>query len=103
MLTDVIDLVSETTGVDEYGDITVVEKTRRVFAEVQSIGLKEFYQASAVGLQPEIKFMLQDYLDYAGELRVRHSGTEYRVLRTYRNGQRLELTCYKEVHRNGAS
>lgn len=98
MLTDVLTLVAQSRGVDEYGDVAIRETARDVFCEVASVGQKEFYQAHAVGLQPEIKFTLADYLDYAGEPVVEHAGQRYRVLRTYRSGQRLELTCYQEVN-----
>lgn len=98
MLTDVITLVSQSRGVDRFGDPVITETKREVFAEVASVGQKEFYQAHAVGLQPEIKFTLTDYLDYDGELYVEHDGTRYKVLRTYRDGLRLEITAYREVN-----
>lgn len=98
MLTDVLTLVSQNRSVDDYGDPVIIETSRDVFCETASIGQKEFYQAAGVGLQPEIKFILADYLDYANELYVVHEGIRYKVLRTYRNGLRLELTCYREVN-----
>lgn len=98
MMTDVIQLVQAVKSTDDYGDPLLTESARTVFATPASIGQKEFYQAQAVGLQPERKFLLQDYLDYSGEPIVIHEGTRYRVLRTYRDGQRLELTVYREVN-----
>lgn len=69
------------------------EGTRRdVFCGLRSIGHTEFYEAYATDLRPELKFVLADYLDYEGEAFVEHNGTIYRVLRTYRTGQELELT-----------
>lgn len=98
MMIDVIRLVQQTQGTDDYGDPVTVETPRQVYATPGSIGQKEFYQAQAVGLLPELKFTLQDALDYAGEKIVEHNGTRYRVLRTYQNGQALELTVYREVN-----
>lgn len=76
--------------------ITLVnEKTsagRDVFASLHSIGTKEFYQAAAIDYHPELKFVIADYLDYEGETLVKHDGALYRVLRTYRAGQELEIT-----------
>lgn len=95
---DVLTLVATTNSVDEYGDPAVTETRRDVFCRIASIGQKEFYQAHAVGLQPEIKFVLSDYLDYSNEALVDHEGQRYRVLRTYRTGQELELVCYREVN-----
>ena len=97
-MNDVITLIQQTRSVDDYGDPVITEITRDVFAKLGSIGQKEFYQAHAVGLQPEIKFVLADYLDYDGEEIVLHNGQRYRVLRTYRKGQELEITVYREVN-----
>lgn len=98
-MTDVLKLIiAETTTVDEYGDSVIIETARQVFCRLESIKQKEFYQAMAVGLQPEVKFVLADYLDYADEKIVEHEGKRYHVLRTYRTGQELELTCYSEVN-----
>ena len=80
-MNEVLSLITETHKTDESGD-----------------GAKEFYQAAATGLKPEIKFVLTDYLDYEGEKLVRYEDGVYHVLRTYRNGQELELTCYSEVN-----
>lgn len=97
-MTDVIFLISTTQSVDEYGDPVIAETKRQVFCQVASIGQKEFYQAHATGLKPEIKFRLADYLEYKQEKIVEYAGSRYHVLRTYRDGQELELTCYSEVN-----
>ena len=71
----------------------VLKETRReVFARLGSIGMREFYAANATDYHPEAKFILADYLDYNGETLVEHEGIPFRVLRTYRIGQELELT-----------
>ena len=97
-MNEILTLITSTQHVDEYGDLVTDETSREVFAKLGSIGMKEFYQAQAVGLQPELKFVLADYLDYYGETLVEHNGQRYRVLRTYRSGQELELTVYREVN-----
>jgi SPP1 family predicted phage head-tail adaptor len=97
-MNDILKLISQARGVDEYGDPVLQESAREVFCGVRSIGGKEFYQAQAVGLQPEVKFVLADYLEYSRETLVEHDGQRYRVLRTYRKGKELELTCYQEVN-----
>lgn len=97
-MTDVITLISRIETPDQYGDLQIAESRRVVFAEAMSVGQKEFYQAQAIGLMPEIKFRMQDYLDYGGEQHIEHEGTVYRVLRTYRSGQVLEITAYREVN-----
>lgn len=95
---DVIQLIRTTQTIDAYGDTVMKETARQVFCRVASVGAKEFYQAAAIGLQPETKFVLADYLDYEGEKLVKHNGCTYHVLRIYRDGQALELTCYSEVN-----
>lgn len=97
-MNDVLTLIQQTQTVDEYGDTVTQETRRHVFCKISSIGQAEFYQAQAVGLKPEVKFVLADYLDYNDEPMVLHNGTRYRVLRTYRTGQEIELTVYREVN-----
>ncbi len=97
-MNSVLTLIQQTQGVDEYGDSVTTETSREVFAKLGSIGQKEFYQAHAVGLQPELKFVLADYLDYNNEPVAEYEGQRYRILRTYRKGQQLELTVYREVN-----
>lgn len=65
---------------------------REVFAKQQSIGMREFYEAAATEYSPEIKFILADYLEYNGETFAKYEGTLYRIMRTYRAGQTIELT-----------
>lgn len=84
-MNEVITLIFRTPGTD---DIT----KRDVFAGLRSIGQAEFYQANAVDIHPEAKFVLADYLDYNGETLLDYNGQRYHVLRTYRDGQQLELT-----------
>ena len=96
-MSEILKLIATTQAVDEYGDLVTSETSREVFAKLGSIGQSEFYQAQAVGLKPEIKFVLADYLDYNDEPLVDYNGTRYHVLRTYRTGQELELTVYRGV------
>lgn len=102
MKTEILTLIHQEFDVDEYGDKVVTKTKRDVFCELCSVGGKEFYQAQAVGLLPEIKFKLADYLDYQGELYVVHNGTRYSVIRTYRDGLELELVCTREVNRGNS-
>ena len=98
MMNDVIQLVHRSQRADTLGDLVAEDQVREVFCYVQSVGQKEFYQAQALGLKPEIKFVLADYLDYEGETQILYDGQRYRVLRTYRAGQELEIVCYREVN-----
>lgn len=104
MYDSVITLILEQNeGRDEIGNPIKKEVKRELFAEVRSIGQSEFYQAAVSGMQPEAKFVIADYLDYHGEQILEYSGYEsetmqrYSVIRTYRTGNELELTCRKEL------
>lgn len=103
MFNDIIFLITESKDVNEYGDTVVTETSRQVFAQAQSIGQKEFYQAQATDLKPTIKFILADFLDYRNELIILHQGfgaekpERYNVIKTYRNGNQLEITCSKGI------
>ena len=94
MFNEVIYLLTTKHRTNEVGDqIEELEKTMR-FATFKSIGQAEFYQAQAQGLKPEIKFVLPDYLDYDNQEEVIYNNFRYKVLRTFRNGNELEITCY---------
>lgn len=103
-MNEILTLIQQTHGVDDYGDPVITETERTLFCREASVGQREFYQAHAVGLKPEIKLVIADYLDYHGEqllYYVPKGMTEpelFRVLRTYRTGQELELVCYREVN-----
>lgn len=87
-MNDVITLIHRDPGSD-----TITK--RDVFCGVASIGQAEFYQSYAVDVHPEAKFILADYLDYNGETLADFGGKRYRILRTYRTGQALELTVVR--------
>ena len=75
-----------------------VETPRMVYFSVRSVGRQEYYRAMENKLHPTIVFVLQDAIEYQGEkivLWTPRGGTQtrYRVLRTYRDGDALEITC----------
>lgn len=92
MYNEVITLLTITETIDPIGDLveTIVEK--EVFAKVKSIGMKEKYEALAVGLKPEYTFVLADYYDYDDQEDIEYNNERYKVLRTYRkDSNELEL------------
>lgn len=100
-MTDILILIQRTPGRDDQGDPVILETTRTVFCGVRSVGQQEFYQASATDFHPELKLILADYLDYQGERLVEYNGIRYRVIRTYRAGQELELTVERAPVEDG--
>lgn len=101
-----VDLIGQTETVDAYGDHVITETRRSVLADDHSVGMTETYQAMAVGYKPEVKLVLTNWLDYGGEEYVeftpfgRTEAVRLKILRTYRNGESLELTCYKGVEKD---
>lgn len=96
MQNDVISLVSKAITYDEHGYAVVTRTEREVFAEVKSVGMREKYEALQAGLNPELTFVLADYYDYELEDEVIYEGQLYRVLRTYRDGLRLEIVVTRD-------
>ncbi|MDY6307443.1 MAG: phage head closure protein [Oribacterium sp.] len=100
---EVIKLVKVTIEADDYGNSVEVKNEREVFAEIQSVTRAEFYQAAQADIRPTIVFVLEDYYDYEGEKLVKYqpynsdAEKEYRVIRTYRDGQRLEISAMERV------
>lgn len=97
MYNEVIYLLSTQNEINEVGDQIEVAKKEMRFAEIKSIGQSEFYQAQAQGLKPEIKFVLPDYLDYDNQEEIIYNNFRYKVLRTFRTGNELEIVCYSGV------
>lgn len=97
MYNEVIYLVAKTSTTNNVGDQIKTEERTMRFAKLKSIGQSEFYQAQAIGLKPEIKFVLPDYLDYNNQEEIIYNGFRYKVLRTFRTGNELEIVCYGGV------
>ena len=79
------------------------DASRYVFCRVASIGMKEFYEASARDFYPEMKFILADYLEYDNEQLAEYNGQMYRVLRTFRTGQELEIVVTRASAEEGGA
>lgn len=69
------------------------ETGRTVFCTVRSVGFNEYYTALANGLNPTIVFRMAERTEYHGEKIVLWEGVRYRVVRTYAQGDGIELTC----------
>lgn len=71
------------------------ETRRRVPCSVRTAYYSEVYQARAVGLRPELVFVLSSPAEYQDEQRIEYNGIEYKVIRTYRAGRMMELTVQR--------
>lgn len=88
---DVLTLVGETPAAHGIFD-ECTETQRTVFCEVRSVGYNEYYRALEQDLHPTFVFRLADYAEYQGEKICVFGGVRYRVIRTYADGQAIELT-----------
>jgi SPP1 family predicted phage head-tail adaptor len=90
---DVVDLVSVAYTINDLGNTTEVETKNTVFADKQSIRQSEFYQAQALGLKPELMFVVRT-IDYNNESRLEYNSKKYNVIRAYdKSGELTELVC----------
>jgi len=94
MYNDVISLLTITLATNDIGDMVETIVKSEVFAKVKSVGMKENYEALAVGLKPELVFVLSDYYDYDDQEFIEYKAKRYKVLRTYRKeSNELEIVC----------
>ena len=91
MFRDVLTLIGEQPKAHGVTDVYEA-KERTVYCTVRSVGMNEAYQALANGLQPQFVFSLSEYADYEGEKQCVYHGVRYRIIRTYRKNQGIELT-----------
>ena len=101
-MNDVIKLQATTYTTDAYGNEIPETVSRQVFCDVQSVTRSEWYDASQQGLRLSCVFRISNYVDYRGEPTVLYTDwtgqeCEYTVVRTYRSGDAIELTCAERV------
>ena len=62
-----------------------------VYAQLDAVGYREFYAAQQAGITPEITATIFD-ADYDRQRVSIVDGVRYRVVRTYKRGDKVELT-----------
>jgi SPP1 family predicted phage head-tail adaptor len=95
---DVVTLIAQAQGQDAvFGGITKTPTTKDVFADKQSVGRNEFYQAMQTGLRPEVVFVIMS-VDYSGESQLTYNAKTYDIIRSYsKDDERVELVCKAAV------
>lgn len=68
---------------------------RDVFCDIDSATRSEFYQASAVGLRPELEASIFRG-DYEGEKVAIYGGEEFQVIRTYKGSTDYRTNASRE-------
>lgn len=98
---EVIELVKETARTNEMGDPVTKLTYRIVYADKKGVRQSEFYQANAIGLKPELMYVINEH-DYEGERLIRvDKKLLYDIIRTYpAKNEGLELVCSRVVNKN---
>ena len=93
MRSTTVNLVSESYTQNVYG---VYEKTmtkRKVYAKVESVSGREWFEGGRNGLNPQYRFTMFQF-DYLGEKVIEYNGVQYTIYRTFiRGNDELELYC----------
>lgn len=90
-------LVVETKTQNAIGEWISTEQLRKVYANVSSVSAAEFFNASQIGLAPEIRFTMFAP-DYNGETIIEYMGNRYSVYRMYRaTSDTMELYAQREA------
>lgn len=93
MMNDEITLIPEKTCKGETGAtyrVPDVANARCAFAGVDSVSMKEFYAAYAVGITQEMKATMYRK-EYGRETLLEYEGQRYRVVRTYKPKNRIDM------------
>jgi len=87
-----ISVIIDPNDTDELGNRIETKTERLVFAEKISVGSGEFYNAAVAGLRPETRFEIYTR-EYQGEVKLKHEGITYRIIRTEERGEKIRLSC----------
>lgn len=90
-------LVGVTREQNSIGEWISTESLRKVYANVSSVSASEYFNASQIGLNPDVRFTMFAP-DYDGELIVEWNGKRYSVYRIYRaSTDKMELYAQREA------
>ena len=96
-------LISELQQEDQFGVLTPIFSKRLVYANVVSVGQREFFEGGRAGLNPEFKMTMFAF-DYAGESTLEYMGRQFDIYRTFQNGtDTVELYVQRKQGKRSAS
>jgi SPP1 family predicted phage head-tail adaptor len=99
MWKDVIDIGNMTETI-VHGEPVQSMNYRKIYTNKKSVRQSEFYQASGIGLRPELVFEVHSF-EFSNDEKVRYpsgeSGKEYSIIRAYDKGEITELTVSSYV------
>lgn len=92
-------LMKETTTLDSKYRPKVSYTESLFYCNEKSIGQSEFYQSASVGFKPEIKLEAK-LIDLTGVTHIKYNNVIYKILRTYKKEDIVELTLTSTVIEN---
>lgn len=96
---EIIYLVSKTLVEDTIGNVVPsTEDNKKCYAKAQSVRQNEFYNATMVGLNPTVEFVIKK-LNYSGENEIIWNDERYSVIREVepKNKFDIVLVCSKKI------
>lgn len=96
---DVGFLCKEKTTLDKHNRPKISYEESKIYCNVKSIGLTEFYQAQSVGLKPELKIEAR-LIDLDGVSHFKYNNKLYKVLRTTRKEDLVEIVITSTIINN---
>ncbi|HHT7822496.1 TPA: phage head closure protein [Streptococcus suis] len=90
--------LSEEPTLDELLQLTYEEVGIEVSCNKRSLTRSEYYFASQANMNPSMVLEVHDF-EYDNQVYVDFEGVRYEVIKTFENGDIIELTC--EVVKNG--
>ena len=98
---EIIYLLQNTTETNKMGDVINRIKEIKRYAEIDSIGQNQSYQAAAVGLKLSFIATIWKF-EYNNEEFLKYNGKQYKITKTYvRDDEKIELTCGSQVNSEG--
>lgn len=85
---------------DAYGVQHETTSERKIYVQVDSVSLSEFFEGGRSGLNPELRFTAFRF-DYNGEEEIKYNGKYYRIYRTY-FGRNDTIELYAERRKGNA-
>lgn len=73
-----------------FGEVIKLITWTTVYANKQSVRLKEFYESRVVGLKPELMFEIRT-AEFDNHEKIRFNSKEYSIIRTYEKGEFMEI------------
>lgn len=96
---EIIYLITKELKEDEIGNInSSFDLYKKCYAKKQSVRTSEFYNATMIGLNPSVEFVIKK-LNYSGESELLWNDERYEVLRVVepKNKFDIVLVCSKKI------